>query len=172
LALLSPVLVDGIPMNCVVFHDYILSSIFQLIFLLNNSWEYVGGTVDQNNNLITFDSQALGIFGIFPANKSLLDEKSVTFSHKYLTLDQDGNNECMTMVVNPKGKKVELDINLYDISGNLILDLVNGVTINDLYPVIWCGKNKWLKPVSIGPYIYEVRFNGEKEETGILLIVK
>ncbi len=142
------------------------------VFILNGiDWDYLGGKVDQNNNIISFDSQNFGIFGIFPIDKNKIQKERISFNIKYMTADNDGIDDCLMIRLKPD-KPIKVDIRIYNVSGRMVMDLMHGVEINSLYTIKWCGKNIDGENLKIGPYLYEIRFNGEKAENGVILIVK
>ena len=142
------------------------------VFILNgNDWDYLGGKVDQNNNIVSFDSQNFGIFGIFPIDKNKILKERISFTRKYMTADNDGIDDCLMIILKPD-KPIKVDIRIYNVSGRMVMDLMHEVEINSLYTIKWCGKNIDGENLKIGPYLYEIRFNGEKAENGVILIVK
>ncbi len=140
------------------------------VFVLNgNRWDYVGGEVDTANKVIYFDTQVFGIFGIFPVDRGKLFKSSV--NPRYVTSDADGINDCLTFSINPE-RSVKLDILIYKLSGEQVNWLVRSVMIDKHFTAQWCGRDDDRSPLPIGPYLYEIRFDGKKEETGIILNVK
>ncbi len=142
------------------------------VFMLSSGkWNYLGGAVDPSGSMIIFDSQDLGVFGIFPADKSKLEQGSLVFSQKYLTSDGDGLNEEIMITINPP-KSVKADFLIFNLSGKLVRTLIRGQSINMPFPVKWNGRDDFNRRLPAGPYLYELRFDGEKEANGLMLIVR
>ncbi len=145
------------------------------IFLLSidgDEWTYIGGDVNAAAKTISFDSQSLGIFGVFPIDRSQLNDKIVNISpNRFITADGDGENDFILFRINPKNKKVKLDVNIYNLSGGLIYRLVRSQIVDKTCSVKWYGKNLHDEELSIGPYIYEVRFDDKKVENGVIILV-
>ncbi len=136
------------------------------VFLFNNNtWKYLGGTVDTVNKLVNIDLSLLGLFGIFPATEKI--SSTVSFSKKYITPD----NSSIMINIKPKSS-VKLSVKIYDISGRLVRTLADDLSVANNYSLIWDGKDDSGNELNGGTYIYEVRFDGKKEEAGVVLLVK
>ena len=163
---------NGFPETGDFSHELPFSEDSLAVFVYNgNEWKYTGGNNDSIGNSISFSVQNAGIFCIFPATDDPEDDKIISIPRRYCTPDKDGLNDCVRININP-GKEVKVDIRIYSLSGKLVNELVKGVSITGSHSVDWCGISTHGKELPIGPYLYEVRFDGEKKETGVLLLVK
>jgi hypothetical protein len=68
----------------------------------------------------------------------------------------------------PTGEKYKLSV--YDLAGRLIDDLGNGVGNGKYNTVIWSGKNRYGRKISVGNYLMVLKTNGQKHIKKITLI--
>lgn len=63
-----------------------------------------------------------------------------------------------------------VELNIYNIKGQLVKTLVNKKLNKGYYSYNWKGKNKFNKPVSTGVYFYKLKVNNQQKVKKMLLV--
>ena len=67
-------------------------------------------------------------------------------------------------------KHEEVEISVYDITGRLVQDLVNGSVSEGYHSVVWDGRDNSGQQVSAGLYLYTLKSNGMTSHAKMVLM--
>ena len=133
-------------------------------------WRFIGGSVDTTRNVITIETNVLGVFGVFPM-KSLDMLKDGSFyapKEKVFTPNRDGKNDFVLFngISNVKyvlSLSESIKVNIFNISNKLVRELVD--------TDVWDGRDSNGELVENGIYIYQYIIDG-KATTGSIVVAK
>ena len=137
-------------------------------------WYFIGGDLDQDENIITVQLNYLSQVALFQAVKP--SEIEVLWNYKVFSPDGNGIADVTCLTLNLSDREIEketkLVVEIFDLTGKLIQTLVDRKIIEaSSISIKWDGKDRNGNTVPIGPYIYQVQL-GAQIRNGVIVVAK
>lgn len=125
----------------------------------DGGWTYCGWNID--------DVEILAIEGIITDT----DDDNLTFAlhlHNY----PNPFNPVTNIAFRISNKQQQVNLNIYNIKGQLVRSLVNEELPAGEHNIIWDGRDQSDRPAATGIYFYQLRIDNQESATGKCLLLK
>jgi hypothetical protein len=140
----------------------------------SNQWEQIGGTVDTIQNEVSTAITDLGAYAAFTTEllTDVKDNEQGSVIPDRFELKQNYPNpfNANTTIKFSLKTSEEVQINIYNVSGQKVRNLLEKKMPAGIHQVIWDGKDDFGKEVSSGVYFYQVQAGDYKETKKMILL--
>ena len=144
---------------------------------LVKEWQLVGGDIDLDRQTVRLEINYFSQFALFQAVTS---EIQTGWSFNPFSPDGNGIADVTRLtIINPDRSQIgraELIVEIFDLNNRLVRTLMNRTVMNsNAMSVEWDGRDGTGRFVNIGPYIYQIQIQSDKQtdtRNGVVVVGK
>ena len=140
---------------------------------IDDTWDYLGGSVDSSLNIVTESITGPGVYAVFATDYTTgFDDYGEILPYKF-ELSQNYPNPFnpVTTISYSLPRRSEVSIDIFNILGQKIITLVNETKPAGDYQINWSGNDSNGQKVSTGIYFYRFQA-GNYVETKKMILLK